>query len=83
MERIREYSGILGQILDVSGTNTGISRNKNNGDVLNDVVNSDEHNESEDSDGFYSETNDHENVDDSDLLLVVLLMALNHEGSMR
>ena len=70
VERIREYSRIIGQILDVSGTNTGISRNKNNGNVFNDVLNSDEHSESEDSDGFYSGTNNHENVDNSDLEII-------------
>ena len=40
------------------------------GDVLNDILNSDEHSESEDSDGIYSETNDHENVNDSDLEII-------------
>ena len=39
-------------------------------DVLNDVLNLDEHSESEDSDGIYSETNDHENVNDSDLEII-------------
>ena len=38
--------------------------------VLNDVLNSDEHSESEDSDGIHSETNDHENVNDSDLEII-------------
>ena len=36
-------------------------------DALNDVLNTHEHSESEDSDEIYSETNDHENVIDSDL----------------
>ena len=39
-------------------------------DVLNDVLNSEEHSESEDSDGIDSETNDHENVNDSDLEII-------------
>ena len=77
MKRIREYSGIKGQILDVSRPNTRISQNKNNsldnaGAILlmmfltrmNTVK------VSEDSDGFYGETNDHENVNDSDLEII-------------
>ena len=40
------------------------------GNVLNDVLNSDEHSEREDSDGFYSETNDYENVNDLDLEII-------------
>ena len=39
-------------------------------DVLNDVLNTHEHSDSEDSDGIYSETNVHENVIDSDLGII-------------
>ena len=40
------------------------------GNLINDVLNADEHSESEDSDGFYGETNDHENFNDSDLEII-------------
>ena len=39
------------------------------GDLIN-VLNMDEHSESEDSDGFYGETNDHENFNDSDFEII-------------
>ena len=40
------------------------------GNLINDVLNTDEHSESEDSDGFYGETNDHENFNDSNFEII-------------
>ena len=40
------------------------------GDLINDVLNADEHSESEDSDGFYGEMNDHENFNDLDFDII-------------